>query len=452
MSTVEELGLEIAELAARVDVATHRLLTCIRQFDESNGWYAQGAVSCAHWLSWRIGLDLGTARERVRVARALGKLPAIDLALATGKLSYAKVRALSRVATPENEAKLLDLALYATGAQLERICRGYRGALKADEAPSPAARSVRRRVLPGGMVKLEIVLCPDEADLVMRAVDCAREPSKGSQTLPRWSAADKVGRLPTRSARELEHEAAHDDVSAETFADEAEADESTPWPSRADGVVALAESYLAGNRGTGSGGDRYQVMVHVDQDPLAPDGHLAATLEDGTGVSAETFRRIACDCGLVAVRGDGESLSIGRRSRGIPPAIRRALQLRDHGCRFPGCTHDRFVHGHHVRHWLHGGETSTDNLVSLCTHHHHLVHEGGWSIARSEDGEWSFVAPDGNAVPAQPSHEVTGDTLLWLQEWADEHGVDLGPDANLPLWDGTRPDYDLAVSGLLAEA
>jgi hypothetical protein len=419
MGIGEELGQEIAELSARLDAATHRLLTCIRQFDEQCGWGEQGAVSCAHWLSWRIGLDLATAREKVRVARALGTLPAIDGALAAGKLSYAKVRALSRVATPDNEAKLLEMALYATGAQLERICRGFRTAQIADEDPTRETRSVRRRLLPGGMVKLEVVLCPDEADLVMRAIERARE----------------VG-----------HSEEQPHVSEERSE---EPSESSQWPSRADGVVALAENYLAGNVASGNGGERFQVTVHVDQDPLAADGVLAATLEDGTNVSAETLRRVACDCGLVAVTGAGESLNIGRRTRSIPPAIRRVLKLRDRGCAFPGCTHDRFLHGHHVRHWLHGGETSADNLVLLCSHHHHLVHEGGWSVERGEQGACQFVAPDEARVQDAVPTAISGDTLTWLQEWADERGLDLGPDANLPLWDGTRPDYDLAVAGLL---
>jgi hypothetical protein len=429
MGIGENLGQEIAELSARLDAATHRLLTCIRQFDEQGDWAEQGAVSCAHWLSWRIGLDLATAREKVRVARALGTLPAIDAALASGKLSYAKVRALSRVATPDNEAKLLEMAFYATGAQLERICRGFRNAQMADEGLTPETRSVRRRVLPGGMVKLEVVLCPDEVDLVLRALD---------------------------RAREVEHREQQPRASAESAEDPSEgSSDSAPWPSRADGVVALAESYLAGNMAAGNGGERFQVTVHVDQDPLAADGVLAATLEDGTGISAETLRRVACDCGLVAVTGDGdgESLNIGRRTRSIPPAIRRVLQLRDRGCAFPGCTHDRFLHGHHVRHWLHGGETSAENLVLLCTHHPHLVHEGGWSIEhreRGEQGAWLFVAPDGARVAAAIPLAITGDPLTWLQEWADERGLDLGPDANDPLWDGTRPDYDLAVAGLLA--
>ena len=101
MFSVEELGQEIAVLAVHIDAATHRLLECIRHFDESCGWYQQGAQSCAHWLAWRVGWDPATAREKVRVARALGKLPVMDQALKTGKLSYAKARALTRIARSE---------------------------------------------------------------------------------------------------------------------------------------------------------------------------------------------------------------------------------------------------------------------------------------------------------------------------------------------------------------
>jgi hypothetical protein len=415
-------------LAAHLDAATHRLLTCIRQFDEAGGWYAEGADSCAHWLAWRIGLDSATAREKVRVARALGTLPAIDEALRLGKLSYAKVRALTRVATPETEAKLLEVAVVATGAQLERLCRGYRRALAPDETLAPEERSVRRRDLPDGMVKLEIVLSPDEADLVLRALDRAREVVHGDTDVS----------AETRKPAGLQR-----DVSAETSAP------GSTWPSRADGMVALAENFLAGNPATGNGGERFQVMVHVDQDPLAPDGVVSASLDDGTRVSAETFRRIACDCGVVAAAGDGAGLNIGRRTRSIPPAIRRALALRDRGCRFPGCTHTRFLHGHHVQHWLHGGETSVDNLALLCTFHHHLVHEGGWNVARGEDGELVFTAPDGCALAADPPRQMVTDVLESLHEWATDRGLDLGADSNLPLWDGTRPDYDWAVGALL---
>jgi hypothetical protein len=215
--------------------------------------------------------------------------------------------------------------------------------------------------------------------------------------------------------------------------------------------VAIAESFLAGHQASGTGGDRFQVVVHLDQDVFGPDGALAATLEDGTHLSAETLRRVACDCGLVAagVGADGEALSIGRRTRTIPPAIRRALMLRDRGCAFPGCTHTRFLHGHHIRHWLHGGETSIDNLALLCTVHHHLVHEGGWTIARGAEGELVVTSPAGRGLPAAPPREWVGDNVTWLREWADAQGVHPGPDTNMPRWDGHAPDYNNAVGALL---
>jgi hypothetical protein len=179
----------------------------------------------------------------VRVARALGKLPAIDEALRSAGLSYAKVRALTRVATPDNEARLLEMALLATAAQLERLCRGYRQVVDRETTPRPEERSVRSRLLAGGMVKLELVLEPDEADMILRAIERARE-VHAEQAEPTRQAA------PGASAE-------------------------TPWPSRADGAVQVAESFLAGNPVTGTGGERFQVMVHLEQDGPGPDGVLA---------------------------------------------------------------------------------------------------------------------------------------------------------------------------------
>jgi hypothetical protein len=452
MENVEELGQEIASLSVHLDAATHRLLECIRRFDEAYGWHEQGAMSCAHWLAWRLGWDPATAREKVRVARALGRLPAIDGALRTARLSYAKVRALTRVATPETEATLLKMALFATGAQLERLCRGYRGVLDNNERmPAPEERSVRQRLLPGGMVKLEFVLEPDEADLFLRAVERAREvdarqthaqQARTRQAEPLDAAAagaPDAPETPAVTAAAAAPPAPAADVSAETC-----------WPSRADGAVKLAESFLAGNPVTGTGGERFQVMIHLDQEVLGPDGAWAATLEDGSRVSAETLRRVACDCGLVATGGDGEALNIGRRARSIPPAIRRALMLRDRGCAFPGCTHTAFLHGHHIEHWLHGGKTSLENLVMLCTFHHHLVHEGGWTVTSEAAGAFTFHSPVGSLLALNSPRELVDDTLDWLHEWADKRNLELGPEVNMPKWDGKHPDYANAVECLLA--
>src|SRR5881227_4239589 len=122
---LERLGDEIAELSAHLDAATARLLELIREFDARAGWNT-GFRSCAEWLSWRVGLDRGAARERVRVARALGTLPRLARALARGELSYSKIRALTRVATPETEERLLAFAKAGTAAHVERLVRGWR--------------------------------------------------------------------------------------------------------------------------------------------------------------------------------------------------------------------------------------------------------------------------------------------------------------------------------------
>ncbi len=203
MDAIERLGEEIGELSARLDAATQRLLACIRQFDQASGWERQGAISCAHWLAWRIGLDTATARERVRVARALESLPHIDEAFGRGELSYAKVRAITRVATPATEPRLLEMARNATAAQLERICRGVRQVRTAEAlyeggGPPPEDRTVRERLLPGGMVRLELVLSPDEAALIMKAVEKARDQLR-EEAAPRKRATLRgAGRFPRK--------------------------------------------------------------------------------------------------------------------------------------------------------------------------------------------------------------------------------------------------------------
>src|SRR5215813_5325053 len=142
---LDRLGDEIAELSAHLDAATARLLELIRDFDARGGW-GNGFASCAHWLSWRIGLDLGAAREKVRIARALATLPLLSDALARGELSYAKVRAITRVATPETEARLLAVARAGTAEHVERIVRGWRRVDRQAEAQE-ARHQYRSRAL-----------------------------------------------------------------------------------------------------------------------------------------------------------------------------------------------------------------------------------------------------------------------------------------------------------------
>ncbi len=397
MSDSFALGEEIAELAAQVNVATHGLLTRIRRFDETEAWGEQGAKSCAHWLTWRIGLDGGTAREKVRVARALGALPKLDAAFAAGQLSYAKVRALTRVTTPATEENALALALAATGAQLERICRKLRHATEMEQEMA-RERRFYGRVLGDGLTRLEIVVTSDEADLIIQAVERVRNQMGGEE-----------------QAR----------------------------PTAADGLMELVSAYVAGRTSPGEtpSAPDTELVVHVEHSSATT---LTATLEDGSPVSAETFRRLACDAGVVTASLDAEStvLDVGRRTRSIPPAIRRALWIRDKGCRFPGCTATRFLHGHHVEHWLHGGRTSLENLVFLCSFHHRLVHEAGFSITMVATGEVTVTAPTGRCVSAEArDHEA----VRWTQSVWDDPGPGPMP---VPDWDGEPVDYDEAVRSI----
>ncbi|MBK7536281.1 MAG: DUF222 domain-containing protein [Myxococcales bacterium] len=180
---VQALGEHIAEQAVHLDAAMHRLLADLRTFDAAGGWYRQGFGTCAHWLSWRVGWDLGTAREHLRVARALHTLPLVSEALSAGQISYSKTRAITRVATAATEAVLLGYAQHCTASQLETVCRkvGVLGADAASKAmrPHDSERYVAHTTTASGMVCVKACLRPDEAALLLQvlqqpAVDCTR--------------------------------------------------------------------------------------------------------------------------------------------------------------------------------------------------------------------------------------------------------------------------------------
>ncbi len=437
---IDRIADEIAEVAAHLDAATHRLLALIRAFDEREGWARAGALSCAHWLSWRIGLDLVAARERVRVARALGSLARVDEALRRGEVSYSKVRAMVRVATPENEATLLELARSSTGAQLERLCRRYRGVTalaRADEdGRCEDMRSVERYEDEDGTVVVRAKLRPEEAALLWKALDAARHALR-----------------PTEASRDRAKNPAGDDSA------ESSRGSTGPAPSRADALMAVVESFLAAGAPGKAIGPQCEVVIHVDPAALTKTGadpdKPAGVLEDGTPVPAETARRFSCDCALVRVadgRG-GEPLDVGRRTRSIPAALRRALVFRDRGCRFPGCTHSVFVDGHHVEHWADGGETALRNLVLLCRRHHRLVHEGGFELRRLGDGDLAFFDPRGRRLEEAPRATlVEGDGAVRLAVRNRMAGLSIDARTGLPRWDGERMAQDFAVDALLHPA
>jgi 5-methylcytosine-specific restriction endonuclease McrA len=413
---LDRIGDEIAELSAHLEAATARLLDLIREFDARAGWNT-GFRSCAAWLSWRVGLDLGAARERVRVARALGTLPRLAGALARGELSYAKVRALTRVATLETEERLLAVGRAGTAEHVERIVRAWRHIDRHAEMRETTRQHTNRalHVYPDedGTVVVRGRLTPEAGAVLMRALAAARE------TLYRKGVpGDDTPTMPQQQA---------------------------------DALALLAETALHQELDPGAPGERYQVVVHVDAAVLADAEQPGqSVLEDGARVSSETSQRLACDASRVVMRHepDGRVVEIGARTRTIPPALRRALHHRDRSCRFPGCGLP-FGQGHHLRHWARGGPTTLSNLALLCRRHHRAVHEEGYSVERAPDGTLCFKRPNGWPLPDVPLPAVVpDDPVRVLRDANTGHGLNLDARTIASSWLGERLDVGWAIDVL----
>ena len=458
---LDRLGDRIAELSARIDAATYELLCYLHQFNQQYGW--EGFRSCAHWLNWRTGLDLGAAREKLRVAAALAELPHIAAAMACG----------------------------ATAAQVERLVRGWRQADQAAQADGEqvrlASRMLSTQVDDNGMLLLRARLTPEVGAVLLRAVEAALE------QVPAAAAPAAEGNEPTIAQR------------------------------RADALGLVAESALAGGLDPGNPGDRFQVTVHVPADtlaarepastpprvsaeprdaspatsqPVAAAAHAgretaaggaretataaphvsaetseasagacepappAAGLDAGQAVieqagglhlGREAARRLACDAALVALRhgAAGEVLDVGRRTRAVPTALRRALQDRDRSqCQFPGCD-SRHCDAHHVVHWADGGETKLANLASLCRFHHRALHEEGFQVVADAAGQFRFLRPDGVPLPAEPPAACwEGAPLAPTDARLAAAGVSIGPHTATPDWYGESLDLAAALDVL----
>jgi hypothetical protein len=399
-----ELEDELATLASHLYAGTCRWLELVAEVDRRGE-----LVGCttAAWLAWRCGLTPRAAREHLRVARRLEELPLIHAAFARGELSYAKVRALTRIADAENEEELLELASHATASQLERVVRAYRRVTMDEAAAAQAAAYFVWSWGDDGSLVFKGQLAPDDGAVFLQALNAGRDALRAQR-------------------------------------DEAEGGSAEPRPTNADALAAMADLALSGRER--AGGDRYQVVVHVDELALAGGDEGGCELDDGPSIATETAQRLACDSSVVRLtEHEGETVSVGRKTRAVPPPMRRALRARDAGCRFPGCENRRFVDAHHVHHWARGGETKLDNLVLLCRGHHRLVHEGGYSIERLSDGALRFRDPWGGAVPETP--------------WPPPGSVDRLLDVNRPLaidsrtyrsGAGDKMDLDLTMQVLLA--
>ncbi len=410
---IETLDEEIVSLAARMTAQEYELLSLIRSFDERGGWLKWGSTSCAEWLHWRCDLSLSAAREKVRVAHALNLLPEISAAFATGRLSYSKARALTRVADAHNEAELLSFALQVSAALVEQRCQQLRNVTS--ESTRIARRAHERRSLSAfrngqkNTMTVTVELPLEEGELLLNTLDRVLE--QGSQsadasTSYRARQADALIAL-CRDAHTPE-QSRKDVTEGESCT--VNADKSLRGGIGMDNVSQTTTSRSSRNAAkAASSTTPYQVIIHTDASALSgrhtedPSSEGSAARSD---LPVETVRRLCCDGNVVPISNDakGHPLHIGRNRRTVSTALKRALLARDRHCRYPSCSHARFVDAHHIEHWAHGGETSLENLMLLCSHHHRLVHEGGFQIVLDISTCWDAPA----IRPPENSLALTG--------------------------------------------
>jgi 5-methylcytosine-specific restriction endonuclease McrA len=464
----EHLEARICELAGHLTAATCQFLLLIADFDARQGWASWEMPSCAAWLSWKCQMASGTAREHVRVARALGAFPLIRAEFAAGRLSYAKVRALTRIVTPDTEADLVEMATPMTANQLERFAQAHRRVTRAEDEDVRSRRRLTWRIEEDKAFAFTGYLPPEAGAVVLQAVRAARS--------------------------DLEHP--HDDhdagVSAETPAQRLSRHDQdngidwdgdtpprqrpgTPAADLADALVEVCAAYLRSKIVSADNADVYQVIIHAgtqaitteDPEParvsaetppppptVAPDPpvwHPASParchLDDGPAISPAALRLIGCNATISTMihDADGNVLNVGRRSRKPPAALRRAVRERDGSrCQYPGCK-SRRTDAHHIQYWSNGGQTSYRNLCSLCKRHHTLVHDKNILIAAARGG-FAFYTPQGSLIPASPPlPEPRGDITGC-------HGAAITPATIIPPHSGERLDLHLAIWICLSNA
>lgn len=428
----EALEAALCSHAAHIAAAECRFVLMVAEIDRRGIWADQRARTCAHWLSWRCGLSEGVGREHVRVGRALGELPALRAAFARGALSYSKVRAITRVATPATETALLDMAALATASQLETIVRAFRRA-RPDEGERALARHCGRFLHhytdAEGMVVITARLSPEDGATVLACIEATRH------ELAEDSADAEQGARGV-PAETLE---ACDPAPEEPFA-----------ASSADALVAICEAHQAARASGGVvSGPKATVVVHVDRQVLADEGAEGCAHAEGVGVlSAHVVQRLICDASVstLSFLPDGTAVPEGR-TRQIPGSLRRAVLTRDGGCRWPGCSRRRYVDVHHVVFVSKGGKTRLSNLAVLCRAHHRLVHEGGYRLSMDEHASVSVTTPDGATLPARSV--LPGGDDLDLVRLHEREGL-VCDDCTMPVG-GERFDLGLTVDVLLAE-
>jgi Domain of unknown function (DUF222) len=359
----------LAGLRAALDACEARVLAA---FDAAQGWKATGAVDAAGWLRDQTGTTGRDASIRVRTAEGLAVMPQVVAALSDGMITHAHAASLARAAArtpdlPDHQTELLVKAIGQSADAFDKTVRSWQRRRAGDGGASTferqhARRSVTSTTVDDGMTLLQALLDPVAAATVTTALDRIAEEL--------WR-ADTAG----DAARSLDLHVR-----------------------RADALVEMAERAMAADP-TSSKRPEPSVIVLIDHQTLA--GQLAATgiceLADGTPIAPDTARRLACAAGIlpVVLDGTGRPLDLGAAQRYASAAQRLALMVRDRGCVFPGCDRPHSIcDAHHlVEHPA--GPTRLDNLALVCEAHHHLVHEGRWTLQPLPDGGWLARSPTG---------------------------------------------------------
>ena len=363
----DRLAGQICAAAAVSAQATCTLLELVAEFDATGAIrYWTDLKSVAHWLAWCCSMTPGVAREHVRVARALPKMPTVHAAFRDGRLSYSKVREISRVVDIIDETKLCQMATTATAAQLATMISAFRSCEHRRIGQQPQ-RSVTWHHRDDGMVDLRARLTQEDAAILAAAIHAAK---------------DQYGTIPAKPDPTLDEQPPTPGVGAYTTT---------------DALVDVGRVFLDTAPEDRSGEDRTLVVVHVSAELLnpatatenvpagtsAPEANICHL--DGQGpIEPATAQRLACDNPLLpAIIADGEVLHLGRTRRLVSRAQRRALMIRDRMCQHPGCHQTRHLKAHHIRSWAAGGPTDLNNLILLCQFHHTTIHEGGITITRT---------------------------------------------------------------------
>ena len=395
-------------------------------------WAVEGARTPAAWLSWAVGMSPTAARDHVRVALRLRELIGVREEFAAGRISYSKVRAITRVAVPETETLLLEWSRMATGADMERIVAGFRTTQRATTSEPGSiepARQVRLRARGDGTSEVVIRLPDDEAHALYsgahRLVDLedGDHGSEPSHEDAAEAAAGAEGPSDERSSAPADSEqdlVAEGDSAESVQAAAPQADDRSQSARLADAIVQAVQASVSAGGADTTGGDHHTLVVHVDGQDLASPGEsdsagraaVAAETRHGAlpALSRRVLRRLACDAGLVLVTTDAEGspIDVGRRQRRLTTALRRALVDRDRSCRFPGCGARRHLHGHHIQHWADDGPTDLANLVLICSFHHRYVHDHDIDIRLRPGGAHEFRFPDGRRIARVRPFGVTG--------------------------------------------